>query len=181
MGDDERVRSDAFVSFMYFSEVRCATVWVLEGHWITAAPRPLDVIRARLSPSWRSFNKEGHQEENNLSLYITMSVYLSVRVHFCSLIYSWRWPLGTTKLTKNSWTFVDTQAVPYTYLSSMHCQSEGSESLTSAVIPKIEGMSPVHLLILIFLHVKFTYCPLVPFPHAKILLPPVEKEEENNI
>lgn len=24
MGDDERVRSDAFVSFMYFSEVCCA-------------------------------------------------------------------------------------------------------------------------------------------------------------
>lgn len=60
---------------MYFSEVRyAAAAGVLEGHWITAAPGPLDVITARLAPGCRSFNKEGHQEENNLSVCITLPV-----------------------------------------------------------------------------------------------------------
>lgn len=77
MEDDERERSDASLSFMNFSEVcyaaaaaaATAATGALEGHWITAAPRPLDVITARLAPGCRSYNKEGHREEKNLSEY----------------------------------------------------------------------------------------------------------------
>lgn len=70
MLDDERVRSDVFVPLMSLSQGHCAAAWEVEGHWITAAPRPFHVIRANLAPDWRSFNKEGHQVENNLSLCI---------------------------------------------------------------------------------------------------------------
>lgn len=74
MEDDERERSDASLSFMNFSEVcysaaAAAATGALEGHRMTAAPRPLDVIRARLAPGCRSYNKEGHREEKNLSEY----------------------------------------------------------------------------------------------------------------
>lgn len=70
MLDDERVRSDVFVPLMSLSEVRCAAAWELEGHWITATPRPFRVIIANFAPDWRSFNKEGHQVENNLAVCI---------------------------------------------------------------------------------------------------------------
>lgn len=78
MLDDERGRGDVFVPLMCLSEVHCAAAWELEGHWITAPPRPFHVIKANLAPEWISFNKVIRWKNFSSNHCVKMSISLAL-------------------------------------------------------------------------------------------------------